>query len=191
MVVVRLRRLATSAATALRSDIADIAIMSVARSILRGRPPMRPRARAAASPAMVRSAISSRSNSANAAKMPNARRPLAVVVSICAPAPVSTFKPDAPGAQVLDRVDQVTQVAPEPVELPEHQRVAGLDRLQAGSQPGAGIVTAGRQVFVDTGGINAGRQHRVPLRRQRLGAVRLGDADVADQHRSTGTPQER
>jgi hypothetical protein len=31
---------------------------------------------------MVRSAISSRSNSAKAAKMPNARRPLAVVVSL-------------------------------------------------------------------------------------------------------------
>src|SRR5208337_85596 len=52
------------------------------------------------------------------------------------------LQPDAPGAQVLDRVDQVTQVAPEPVELPEHQRVAGLDRLQAGCQSRAGIVAA-------------------------------------------------
>ena len=59
VVVVRFRRLATLAATALRSDIA---IINVARSILRGRPRMRPPARAAASPAMVRSAISSRSS---------------------------------------------------------------------------------------------------------------------------------
>ena len=50
-------RLATSAATALRSVIADIAIISVARSILRGRPPMRPRARAAASLAMEKCAL--------------------------------------------------------------------------------------------------------------------------------------
>ena len=42
---------------------------------------------------MVRSRISSRSNSANAAKMPNTSRPAAVVVSICAPWPVRTRKP--------------------------------------------------------------------------------------------------
>ena len=96
------------------------------------------------------------------------------------------LQPDAPGAQVLDRVDQVTQIAPELVELPEDQRVAGLDRLQAGGQPRAGIVAARRQVLLDAGGIDAGRQHRVPLRRQRLGAVRLGDTDIANQHRGTG-----
>ena len=52
------------------------------------------------------------------------------------------LQPNASGAEILDRVDQVTQVAPKPVELPEHQRVAGLDRLQAGGQPRAGIVAA-------------------------------------------------
>ena len=83
------------------------------------------------------------------------------------------LQPHAPGAQVLDGVDQVTQIAPEPVEFPEDQRVAGLERLQAGDQPRAGIVAARCQVLVDAGGINAGRQHRVPLRCQRLGAVRL------------------
>ena len=69
-------RLATSAATALWSDIATIAILRVERFILRGRPPNRPRALAAASPAVVAlSAINSRSNSENAAKfqMPAAR----------------------------------------------------------------------------------------------------------------------
>ena len=47
----------------------------------------------AVSPARVRSRISSRSNSASAAKIPNTRRPAAVVVSICAPCPVSTRRP--------------------------------------------------------------------------------------------------
>ena len=37
--------------------------------------------------------VSSRSNSASAAKMPNTRRPAAVVVSICAPSPASTRRP--------------------------------------------------------------------------------------------------
>ena len=49
--------------------MALIAILSIARSILRGRPPWRPLASATASPARVRSAMSSRSNSANAAKI--------------------------------------------------------------------------------------------------------------------------
>ena len=56
-------------------------------------PPLRPLVLAAARPAMVRSRISSASNSARAAKMPNTKRPLAVVVFILAPCPVSTLKP--------------------------------------------------------------------------------------------------
>ena len=69
---------------------------------------------------------------------------------------------------------------------PEDQRVAGLDRLQAGGQPKAAIMTARCQVLVDAGRVDAGRQHCVPLRRQRLGTVRLGDTDIANQHRGTG-----
>jgi hypothetical protein len=44
--------------------IAAMASRSLAAVILNGRPPFRPRARAEANPAIVRSAISSRSNSA-------------------------------------------------------------------------------------------------------------------------------
>ena len=49
--------------------------------------------RAASSPATVRSRISSRSSPAGAAKMPNTRRPAAVVVSACVPSPTSTPRP--------------------------------------------------------------------------------------------------
>jgi hypothetical protein len=48
VVVVIPGRRAISTALALGADMAAIAMLSVARSILRGRPPMRPRARAAA-----------------------------------------------------------------------------------------------------------------------------------------------
>ncbi|AJW93587.1 hypothetical protein BM43_7643 (plasmid) [Burkholderia gladioli] len=65
----------------------------MAAVILNGRPPFRPRARAEARPAIVRSAINSRSNSARAAKMPKTSLPAAVVVSMAAPCPVNTFKP--------------------------------------------------------------------------------------------------
>jgi len=60
----------------------DMARRSFAAVILNFRPPIRPWARAAAKPAWVRSAISSRSNSARAAKMPNTSLPDAVVVSM-------------------------------------------------------------------------------------------------------------
>jgi hypothetical protein len=57
------------------------------------RPPLRPRACAACNHAIVHSRISSRSNSARAAKMPKTSLPFAVVVSMFAPCPVSTLKP--------------------------------------------------------------------------------------------------
>jgi hypothetical protein len=62
-----------------------IAKRSLAAVILKGRPPLRPLARAEASPATMRSEINSRSNSAKAAKMPKTSLPAAVVVSIAAP----------------------------------------------------------------------------------------------------------
>ena len=65
--------------------MAALAKRSLAVVILNGRAPLRPRARADASPAIVRSEISSRSNSANAVKMPNTSLPAAVLVSTAAP----------------------------------------------------------------------------------------------------------
>jgi hypothetical protein len=65
------------------------------------------------------------------------------------------LQPNAACTQVLDRVDQVAQVAPKPIEFPEHQRVAGLDRLQASGQPGAGVMAPGCKILIDTAGVNA------------------------------------
>ena len=78
----------------------------------------------------------------------------------------------------------------EPVEFPEHQRVARLNGLQARGQAGAIIASTRSKIFVNAGGIDASGQQRVTLRRQRLGAVRLGYADIADQHRSPAAHQE-
>ena len=65
--------------------MADIAILSLAGVISGFRPPLLPRALADANPALVRSEMSSRSNSASAAKMPKTSLPAAVVVSMAAP----------------------------------------------------------------------------------------------------------
>ena len=85
--------------------------------------PARPCVRTAVSPARVRSRISSRSNSASAAKMPNTRRPAAVVVSIYAPCPVSTRKAHAASQQVLHGVDQVGDGTAEAVEPPDDEHI--------------------------------------------------------------------
>ena len=78
-------------------------------------PPLRSRARAAVSPARVRSRFSSRSNSASTgAKMPNTRRPAAVVVSICAPLAGEHPQAHAAGRQVLHGVDQLGKVPAQP-----------------------------------------------------------------------------
>jgi hypothetical protein len=68
-----------------RTFLAKSVLCKAQRRHFRLGPPLRPRARAAASPAIVLSRISSRSNSASGAKMPNTNLPAAVVVSIAAP----------------------------------------------------------------------------------------------------------
>ena len=117
------RRCATSVVLASRSTMAAIAMRSAAFVILRGRPPRRPRARAAASPARVRSRISSASNSANAAKIPKTRRPFAVVVSNLGPLASHDLQSHLPLVQGLDQCYQVPEIPPEPIELPHHQRI--------------------------------------------------------------------
>src|SRR5208282_1080947 len=142
--------MATSAATALRSAIAAMAIMSVERSILRGRPPIRPRARAAASNFTSTASTNAHpsacarggqtGHSALCDKFPfelgkrreNAKRQAPVGgrrIDLCA-CPGQHLQSDAAGAQIFDRVNQMAQITAESVEFPQHERVAGLDRLE-------------------------------------------------------------
>ena len=72
--------------------------------------------------------------------------------------------------------------AAEAVELPDHEHVARLERAHAAVESRAVVADAGREVVVDVAGVNARVLQRVALQVQRLGAVRLRDAGVADQH---------
>jgi len=122
VVVVRPSRAAISAATALRSAMAAIAIIRAARPISCGRPRARPRRRQPSIGALGgRPALEGGKRQA-----PVGRRR----VDLRAGAG-QRLQADAPRTQVLDRVDQVAQVTAEPVRLPKHERVAGLDRLEA------------------------------------------------------------
>ena len=100
--------------------------------------------------------MSSRSNSPSAAKIPKTSLPAAVVVSIAAPCPVSTFSPTPAGGQVVDGVDEVVQVAAEPVELPHDQGVAIAQRLQARRETGAVIAAPRCVVVTEVGRVDAG-----------------------------------
>ena len=129
--------------------IAAAASRTFARVIFGLRPPLRPRARAAANPARVRSDINSRSNSASAAKMPKTSLPAAVVVSIAAPLAGEHPQADAALGEVVDNIHQMTEVAAEPVKLPHDERVTGTQRLETRVQSGAVIALATSGVAVE------------------------------------------
>ena len=113
--------------------------------------------RAALSPATVRSRISSRSNSANAAKMPETRQPAAVVVSICAPWPAGEHpQAHAAGRQVLHGVDEMGEVAAQAVELPDHEHVALPQGAQAAVESWPVVTDAGGEVVVQVDRVDAG-----------------------------------
>ena len=91
-----------------------------------GRPPSRPRARAAFKPACVRSRISWRSNSAIAPKMWNTSRPDELVVSMPS---VRLRKPSCRSLELADQLDQMPQRAAETIQAPDHERVLAVAQL--------------------------------------------------------------
>src|SRR5512135_2674437 len=164
--------------------MAAIARRSFAGVILYGRPPCRPRARAEARPARVRSAISSRSELRERREDPEhqlARRRGGVDRGSLAG---EHLQADPTGGQLVHRVDQVAEVPAQPVELPDDQRVALAQRLQARRQAGAIVATAGRRVLIDVPAVNTRGEQGVPLQVGHLAAVRLAHPHIPDEHPS-------
>ena len=79
--------------------------------------------------------------------------------------------------QSRDDVDQVAQAAPEAVQAPDDERVAGQQLLQASVELRPGSDRPGPDVLIDA--FAAGVLERVELEREVLRAG--GDARVADQ----------
>ena len=69
-----------------------------------------------------------------------------------------------------------------PSRFPEHERVAGLERLEASGKTRTRVVPAGGEVLVNPFRLDAGGEQGVTLRRQGLAAVAFRDPDVADKH---------
>jgi hypothetical protein len=143
-----------------------------------GRPPRRPRARAAASPALVRSRMRSRSNSAKAAKTWKTSLPPGGVDLL-----LETPEPDPAVGQVGDGVDQVAEGAAEAVEFPDDQGVAGPQLVQDLFE--GGPVGAGAAGGLGEHPVAAGALEGVDLE---LGVlVGGGDAGIAEQVSHGGT----
>ena len=134
-------------------------------------PPLRPRARAALSPAIVRSRISSRSNSASAAKIPNTRRPAAVVVSISAPWPASTRRP-TPRADRSCTVFQVGQIAAKAVEFRDDEHITLPQGAQAVVESRPVVAYAGGEVVVEVHLVDVGVAQGVALQVPATGSRR-------------------
>ena len=75
----------------------------------------------------------------------------------------------------------MAQIATEPVQLPDDERIARLKRLEAGGEARPGIVPTRGHILINARWIDAGRVQRVALRFQGLRAVRLGHSDIADE----------
>ena len=82
----------------------------------------------------------------------------------------------------MDKIDQVAQVAAEPVEFPRHQRVALPQRLEAYFKTRPIVPLAGCLVLIEMSRFDAGGEQRIALQIERLAAVGLGDTHIADQH---------
>lgn len=158
--------------------LARTAFASVAETL--GRPPWRPRARAAAKPALARFLISQRSDYARAEKMLKISSPEAKVASITFS--LIGWKPMPFLSRSSTSVIRGPHGPSQAIQLPDNEEVAGLERGKALRQTGP-VGFRSRQFVHEDGrrGIALLRQG-VDLLAQVL-AIR-GNARVADQARN-------
>ncbi len=92
------------------------------------------------------------------------------------------FEADIVLGQALSRIDQMLQIAPQPVELPDHKGVPLPQRLEASGKGRTVVFLAGCLVVVDMVGIDASRHQGIALQVEYLAAVSFGDAGVSHEH---------
>src|SRR3954452_2841461 len=70
---------------------------------------------------------------------------------------------DAAVAEILHRVDEMSQVTAEPVELPDHEDIALAQRLEARRKPRPVVTLSGGLVLIDVVWLHGGFDQRIPL----------------------------
>ena len=86
------------------------------------------------------------------------------------------------GGEVVHGIDEMAQVAPEAVELPDDQHVALAQGFEAGRQAGAVVAPARGQVLIEVLRSDPCRQQCITLQIEGLTAIRFRDAHVAQVH---------
>jgi hypothetical protein len=61
------------------------------------------------------------------------------------------FKSDLPLAQLLHECDEMFEIAPEPIEIPDHERIARLEGLETGGQTGTVLLATRGKVLITNG----------------------------------------
>jgi hypothetical protein len=95
--------------------------------------------------------------------MPKMSLPPAVVVSIAAPWPGEDAQADAGGGELVHGVDEVPEIAAEPVQLPYNKRIALTKRLQASAEAWSIVLLPGHRVAVEVSLGDTGGDERVTL----------------------------
>jgi hypothetical protein len=87
---------------------------------------------------------------------------------------------DPATSEIIHRVDEMPEIAPESVELPDDKHIALPQRLQTGGEARPLVVVARSRVAVNAPLGDAGGHQCVPLKVERLRAVGFGDTSVSD-----------
>src|SRR3954452_21427291 len=70
---------------------------------------------------------------------------------------------DAGVAEILPRIDEMSQVTAEPVELPDHEDIALTQRLEACGKPWPVVTLSRGVILIDVVWLHGGFDQRVPL----------------------------
>jgi hypothetical protein len=96
---------------------------------------------------------------------------------------------DAARIKIMHDVDQMTEIATEPIEFPHNEGIARADRFETGVEAGTVVLLAARGVAVDVALQNADTGECVLLQVEHLGAVGFRDAHIADKGGEYRAPQ--
>lgn len=77
--------------------------------------------------------------------------------------PAQDLQSDPALGQLVDEIDQMAQVAAEPIELPGDQHVALTQGLEAGGEAGPVVALAGGVIFVEVLGCHLSGEQRIQL----------------------------
>jgi len=121
---------------------------------------------------------------ARAAKMPKTSFPAAVVVSMAAPWPVSTFNPIPRAVRSWTVLTRWCRFRPSRSSFHTTRRPSFRSAFKQEASPGAVVGASGSVVFVELGGIDTGSEQGVALQGHGLRPVGFGHPHVADEHAS-------